>query len=341
MTERIVPTSTSAMAAGERILALQGLFVRGLEDLSIAPDGFRETSWLRDEGRHGGGNRFGVQDSQGLDRASINVSQVHYDDDPTKKLASATALSCIVHPKQPRAASVHLHISWTKLRNGAGTWRMMADLNPAIPDRAQTEAFRNALQSVSPELYEGASAQGDRYFWIPALGRHRGVSHYYLEGYSTGDFAADLDFAERFGRAAITIYLRLLEERLDQSSSAADRQTQLAYHSLYLFQVLTLDRGTSSGLLVHDQNDVGILGSIPGHVDRDLLASWRPLLPKLQAPLLDRILHALPQGSPSPITDDVKRALAQAVREHYREFPEALALQASGDVLPPTVENHR
>jgi len=29
------------------------------------------------------------------------------------------------------------------------------------------------------------------------------------------------------------------------------------------------------------------------------------------------------------------------VRRHYAEHPEALALQAQGDVVPPTVANHR
>ena len=69
---------------------------------------------------------------------------------------------------------------------------------------------------------------------------------------------------------------------------------QLAYHTLYFFQVLTLDRGTTSGLLVHDQNDLGIMGSLPAWVDR----------------------------------------------AHYRAHPEAVALQAAGDVVPPTVATH-
>ena len=33
--------------------------------------------------------------------------------------------------------------------------------------------------------------------------------------------------------------------------------------------------------------------------------------------------------------------LAKAVREHYQAHPEALELQARGDVVPPTVANHR
>ena len=41
----------------------------------------------------------------------------------------------------------------------------------------------------------------------------------------------------------------------------------------YLFQVLTLDRGTTSGLLIHNQNDVGIMGSLSLYINKVLLSS--------------------------------------------------------------------
>jgi len=41
------------------------------------------------------------------------------------------------------------------------------------------------------------------------------------------------------------------------------------------------------------------------------------------------------------VTDAVRKQLAAIVRAHYRAHPEALALQAAGDVVPPTVANHR
>jgi len=40
------------------------------------------------------------------------------------------------------------------------------------------------------------------------------------------------------------------------------------------------------------------------------------------------------------VTDNVRASLAQVVRSHYRAHPEALALQASGNIIPPTVANH-
>ncbi len=330
----------------ELVSGLQALFVEGLEQVAAGVR-FEKTSWLRDEGRHGGGNRFSSGGNEAFDRASVNVSQIHYDELPEKKLGSATALSTIIHPRNPHAPSMHMHISWTEMKGGGGYWRMMADLNPSIENTADTAEFRQCLQRVAPAQYKEAAAQGDRYFYIPALARHRGVAHFYLEGYKTDDAQADRDLADALGRAVIDTYLSILRLEIvaHPEISASARAAQLAYHTLYFFQVLTLDRGTTSGLLVHDQNDVGIMGSLPSHVDKSLLASWRDRLPAPQEKLLDRLLDALPDGGAdggkSQVDVDVKRALARAVRAHYREYPEALELQASGNTTPPTVENHR
>ena len=332
--------------ARQLVEALQQRFVERLTNVSAKaghPTTFEPISWLRDGGRHGGGTRLVAADTPVFNRGSINVSQVHYDDLPNKKLASATALSTIIHPHHPRAPSMHMHISWTEMRDGQGYWRVMADLNPSIANDEDRETFRQALREAAPAVYEGAAAQGDRYFWIPALERARGVAHFYLEQYTTGDFDQDRELAKSVGERTIDTYAGILGAALAAADTPTDteRARQLEYHTVYLFQVLTLDRGTTSGLLVHNQNDVGILGSLPSHVDRSRLQQWQPQTPKPQDELLTAIVEALPEGSPSPVDEDAKRRLAEVVRTHYRRHPDALKLQAAGDVVPPTVSNHQ
>lgn len=337
----------SAHASSARALCeeLQSYFGDKLAALSAAhggPDRFERIAWLRDEGRHGGGDRLVCSDGKLFNRAAINVSGVHYDDDPEKKLSSADALSTIIHPAHPHAPSVHIHISYTEMRDGTGYHRVMADLNPSIEQPAQTEKFRHVLREACPEHYQDAAVQGDRYFYIPALKRHRGATHFYLEAFRSGDYAADHNMARRVGMAAMQCYVELVAEALTHDAPADDaaRKAQLAYHTAYLFQVLTLDRGTTSGLLVHDQNDLGIMGSLPAFVDRALLLSWLDKVPDLHKPLLRAIVKALPADTTSEVSDSVRLALAKVVRDHYRAYPEALTLQASGAVVPPTVANH-
>lgn len=316
--ERVSPSGPRSVRAKSRT------------DASTNPLGeneeFARHEWLRDDGRHGGGVRYSCAETQRFNRASVNVSSVHYDDEPQRKLSSATALSTIIHPRHPRAPSLHLHVSFTQWRDGKGSWRVMADLNPSHEDAGERERFEAALKRVAPVEFDAARAQGDRYFFIPALGRHRGVSHFYLEDFTSGDFEADRAFAERFVHAVTDAYVELL--RLARpAATEEERAKQLAYHSVYLFQVLTLDRGTTSGLMVHDQNDLGVMGSLPAFVDRALLASWEPRMVKPQDELLRAIVAVLPESS--HVTDEVRIALARVVRSHYRAHPEAVALQAA------------
>lgn len=338
---RSLAQSPQAAAALALVTRLQTLLVGRLEALAAgqgSTDAFTPVEWLRDDGRHGGGLRFEIGETLIFNRASVNLSQVHYEDAPERPLGSATALSSIVHPRHPLAPSLHLHISWTELKAGKGYWRIMADLNPASDRPGLRESFSACLEAAAPAHYATAAAQGDKYFFIPALGRHRGVSHFYLEAFASGDAAADASLAEGVGEAAIAGYVDLLAASLTLKPAAEDFARQLAYHTLYFFQVLTLDRGTTSGLLVHDQNDIGILGSLPARIDPGLLASWREQLPTAQQALLDALLAVLPADG--AVDTAIKPQLAAAVRAHYRAFPEALALQARGDVVPPTVDNH-
>ena len=344
---RIPAKSPESKIAYELVEELQTYFVSKLNDISHTLGLGQEceaVEWERDEGLHGGGVRYETRDENIFDRGSVNVSQVHYDEDETKKLSSATAISTIIHPKNPHAPSMHMHISWTQMRDGKGYWRIMADLNPSIISESDLDKkiFSATLKKVTGNLYEEGKAQGDRYFDIPALGRTRGVSHYYLEGYNSGDFEGDKAFAKEVGESVIDTYIAIISAKLatHPTFTKEKREEQLAYHTLYLFQVLTLDRGTTSGLLVHDQNDVGIMGSIPSHVNRDILVTWQELMPKPQDELVAALLKALPDETPTPVDEKTKKALANAVRKHYKKHPEALSMQASGEIVPPTVANH-
>ena len=345
---RIPAKSPQAKETNELVEALQVYFVSKLNAVALKfgeGKSCEAVNWGRDGGKHGGGTRYEARDVVVFDRGSVNVSQVHYDDDEIKKLASATAISTIIHPRNPHAPSMHMHISWTQMRDGKGYWRVMADLNPSLVSESvlDKKIFDAMLKKVTGKLYEEGALQGNRYFNIPALRRHRGVSHYYLEGYNSGDFKLDKAFAKKVGEAVIDTYISIISANLSEHKTftQAAKEEQLAYHTLYLFQVLTLDRGTTSGLMVHNQNDVGIMGSIPSHVNRDILASWVEKIPEPQDKLVEALLKALPKVVPTPVDEKTKIALAKAVRKHYKKYPEALSMQASGNSVPPTVDNHK
>ena len=61
------------------------------------------------------GSRYQVEGSPVFNRASVNVSGVHYEDKDKYPIDSATALSVILHPRHPKAPSMHFHISYVKI----------------------------------------------------------------------------------------------------------------------------------------------------------------------------------------------------------------------------------
>jgi len=344
--ERVYSKTAESEAAIALAENLQLYFVNRLNGLSQifgADVPFEAVEWFRDEGRHGGGMRYEARDERLFNRASVNVSQVQYEDMPEKKLDAACAISTIIHPRNPHVPSMHMHISYTRMKDGSGYWRIMADLNPAIFYEEDQHRFIEHLNFITPDLFEQGAEQGDRYFYIPVLGRHRGVAHFYLEHHDSGDFGTDYGFAKYFAEQVIDVYVSIISDALARRTAVteADVAAQLAYHTLYFLQVLTLDRGTTSGLLIHDENDVGIMGSIPSHIDKALLQSWLPEMPAPQDELLQALIDALPEGEIVLVDTETKKRLAEAVRSHYKAHPEALAMQADSVVVPPTVANHR
>lgn len=339
----ILANSPQAQNAYDLVKGLQDRFVSKLnhlcQEIGEKKD-FEEVTWLRDEGFHGGGNRFEFRDEKLFNTASVNVSQVHYDEMPAKNLKSATAISTIIHPRNPNVPSIHIHISLTELRDGSSYWRIMADLNPSVYNEEDKNSFDTALEKFSEKEFKEGYEQGDKYFYIPALKRHRGVSHFYLEEYNSGNKAKDYEFAKSFGEGIIDTYIEIITSAFKTrvSCSSRDIQAQLEYHTLYLFQVLTLDRGTTSGLLIHNQNDVGIMGSLPAYIDRNLLLSWSQNVEFPQ----DKLVHALVNAIniEGEIDTPTKVKLACAVRSHYKNYPESLKMQASGNTVPNTVDNH-
>ncbi len=344
--ERVRAKSIQANQAYQLVDKLQQRFINKLTTICTsfgAGKNFTAIEWFRDAGKHGGGLRFVATDKHIFNRGSVNLSQVQYDDDKSKGLASATAISTIIHPKNPLAPSVHMHISWTELKDGRGYWRIMADLNPIIENVEDQSKFASTLQQAAPDQYQEAADQGDRYFYIPALGRHRGVTHFYLENYNTGNHEIDRKLATKIAETTIDCYCEILQSTLEKNINATNSETekQLEYHTLYFFQVLTLDRGTTSGLLIHDQNDTGILGSLPSHINKSLVTSWIEKLQPPQNQLLENMIKCLPNEQICPIEDATKQKLAQAIREHYKQHPQAIDMQARGDTIPTTVSNHR
>ncbi|MCH2234979.1 MAG: coproporphyrinogen III oxidase [Crocinitomicaceae bacterium] len=315
--------SKKANQATNLVKFLQMKFVDILQKVS-GESPFKSQQWLRDEGIHGGGERYVPSDENFFNRASVNVSHVHYDDDPEKKLGSASALSSIIHPQNPYYPSIHIHMSYTEMKTGKGYWRIMADLNPSIENKEHTAIFNNALKRLSGEFFDEGIKNGNEYFFIPALETHRGVSHFYLEEFNTGDFEKDFELTKEIATGIIETYGEILNNAKTQfpDYSEIEKDIQRDYHTLYFYQVLTLDKGTVAGILVHNQNDLGILGSLPSKINGDLFSDWIDKTPEPFNELTKALSSIVGQGKSIPIEDEQKLQIAEAMRVFYKKHRE-------------------
>ena len=304
--------------------------------------------WERDEGIHGGGIRYQQIDSSIFHRATINVSGVHYEDKEKYPIDSATALSVILHPKNPYAPSMHFHLSYveTKSLGKENYWRMIADLNPSIPNISDTEKFQTTFKNVrhlTSELLNDALEFGSMYFYIPALNCYRGTSHLFIGTLNSQDMSKEQgkELAEDLAKKTIKMYINIVQNAIashpNDTLTRKDFEKQLQFHTLYFFQVLTLDRGTTHGLLAHSDNDVGTLGSLPNFVDKKLLKSWQKLIDSdIQQQLLQQIINLLPDNELrnnnlicSVVDDNIRSNIANVIRKHYKVNKGAVSKQAN------------
>ena len=169
----------------------------------------------------------------------------------------------------PHVPAVHMNtrfLTTTKRWFGGG-----ADLNPAIPNDEDTEAFHARLRAAcaahDPTFYPRFSKWADEYFWLPHRGVARGVGgifYDHLEGHFDEHFA----FTRDVGEAFLDIFPQIVRKRMDTPFDDADCDRLLTFRGRYVEFNLLYDRGTLFGLKTGGNIDA-ILMSLPP------LAKWQ------------------------------------------------------------------
>jgi len=310
---------------------LQVYFVSKLNALALKfgeGKSCKSVMWECDKGKHGGGKGYEARDKSLFNQASVYVSEIHYEDKKNKALECASVFSATIHPHNPHVPSLHLSVSWEKMKEEKACWYLMADLNPSILNEATLDQsiFSETVKKATGRFYEEGILKGDSYFYIPEVRRHRGVCHYYLEGYNSKKLEEEKALILAFYESLIDCYVDIFSAKLmlQPIYTEEKKKEQLAYHTLYFFQVLTRDRATTSALLEHDQNDLAVLASLPSPINRDILSLWGEKMTAPQDLLLKQILKALPKAVPTPVDEKCKKRLANILRKHYKKYPEAL-----------------
>ena len=249
-----------------------------LEDESQAPGPagrFERTAWDRPDasGAHGGGGVMSVMKGRVFEKAGVNISTVHGEFSPefAKQINGAgedprffaTGISLVIHPANPLVPAIHLNTRFlvtTKRWFGGGV-----DLNPALPDDAETALFHDTVKTMcdahDPAHYPAYKKWAEEYFWVPHRNRHRGVGGIFYDHLSK-DWDKDFAFTQGVGKTFVDLYPRLVRAKMHQEFTAEQRLQQLRYRGLYAEFNLVYDRGTTFGLKTGGNVDA-ILMSLP------------------------------------------------------------------------------
>ena len=241
---------------------------------------FEFVPWDRtdDDGTPGGGGVRGQMAGKVFEKVGVNVSTVGgqfsrefasqipgAEEDPS---FFATGISLVAHMANPHVPAVHMNtrfLTTTRRWFGGG-----ADLNPAIPNQADTDAFHARLRAAcaahDPTFYPRFSKWAEEYFWLPHRNRPRGVGGIFydrLEGHFDQHFA----FTRDVGEAFLDIFPKIVRQRMDTPFTEEDVDTLLEFRGRYVEFNLLYDRGTLFGLKTGGNIDA-ILMSLPP------LAKW-------------------------------------------------------------------
>ncbi|MEX0798697.1 MAG: coproporphyrinogen III oxidase, partial [Bacteriovoracaceae bacterium] len=174
----------------------------------------------------------------------------------------AAGISLILHPKNPRAPTVHAN--FRMIHQGEEFWfGGGADLTPYYPYEEDFRHFHQAWKSAAGEDYDWMKKECDEYF----VNTHRdnemrGIGGVFFDHYNSGDLEADFNMVKNLSERFIESYFPIAEKRMGESYEPEDEDFQLHRRGRYVEFNLLHDRGTLFGLKTNGRID-SILISLP------------------------------------------------------------------------------
>jgi coproporphyrinogen III oxidase len=237
------------------------------------PGRFGAQRWERPGG--GGGLSRVLEDGRVLEKAGVNVSDVHGTLSPALSAALpggggefvATGLSVVVHPRSPLVPTAHVNVRFL-CRGEAGWFGGGADLTPYYLFEEDCLHFHRVLREACERHVPGRHAAlkraADDYFFLRHRGEHRGIGGIFFDDLGD-DLERSLAFVSEVPRAFLAAYLPIVERRRDLPHGEAERRWQEVRRGRYVEFNLVLDRGTLFGLQTGGRIE-SILMSLPPRV---------------------------------------------------------------------------
>ncbi len=248
-----------------------------LEDRGGGLARFREDSWPHHSG--GGGFTRVMLDGGVFEKAGVNFSAVRgtfaaelaasMPGDGTE--FAATGISLVVHPRNPHVPTVHANFRHITKGRGAGRAAWFgggSDLTPYYPRRDDAIHFHRTWKAACDRHAVADHARFkkwcDEYFYLPHRQECRGIGGIFFD-YLTDRLDEVFAFVRDAGDQFLPAYVPIVERRMAEPHTDAERRWQLIRRGRYVEFNLLYDRGTMFGLKTGGRVE-SILMSLPLHV---------------------------------------------------------------------------
>lgn len=238
-------------------MSLQDQIVDTLEAL----DG--EAQFRREEipGPHGGLSRPRVlENGPRIEKAAVQFTHSIGDSLPpaaterNPDLAGhgfqATAISLIVHPRNPYAPTTHANLRFFIVEADEPVWYFGGgfDLTPYYGFEEDAVHWHRQAREAAGEHYQALKAHCDEYFYLPHRQECRGIGGLFFDDWTEGGFDQAFAFTRSIGDHFLPAYRPIFERRADTAYGERERDWQLYRRGRYAEFNLAIDRGTRYGM---------------------------------------------------------------------------------------------
>jgi coproporphyrinogen III oxidase len=162
----------------------------------------------------------------------------------------ATALSLIVHPRNPHVPITHMNLRFFYVEADEPSWYFGGgyDLTPCYPVDEDIVRWHGAAKTATGAHYPALKTACDDYFYLSHRGETRGVGGIFFDDWTNGGFDQSLKFVQGVGNSFEPTYLPIFRARINTPFTEQERDFQLYRRGRYAEFNLALDRGTAYGL---------------------------------------------------------------------------------------------
>ena len=227
-----------------------------------------------------------LQDGERLEKAAVQFTHsvgaalppAATDRNPhlAGKPFQATAVSVIVHPRNPYAPTAHMNLRFFLVDTGDAStegshWHFGGgfDLTPCYGFEEDARHWHqvafNACCEFGEDVYPKYKKWCDEYFFIRHRGEARGVGGLFFDDLNEWGFDRCFDFLRSVGDHYMRAYRPIVERRKDTLYTDQQKDFQLYRRGRYVEFNLVYDRGTLFGLQSGGRVE-SILMSLPPRV---------------------------------------------------------------------------